>query len=423
MKQKVRTLFLFAFFLQVCFPILSLEYESYACAFSSNFIEIYKLSHLEFDPAVDSKQMQRLCVQLLKSSFQVSSSKDISKAAENIKTKGANESFQESIKLFEENKNKSTLDIIKSLYMDVGESSNLFFAETIKDKMRIKDLSAWDNGRLIELYRCAVGAGYINKEDAVSAIKPAVDFLVKTYENWDDYFAHYFIGKQFTMLHEGKYSSSFELCLKAYTITKGKINYGKIPLKKTSTEISKSNIILDLAYTPSPSGRQWESVQELASSKKVLNNRDLTAVKNLKKKFPNVPCIEFMEISILFRQKAYRKTLNLCYNLEETTNNSPKDSPLYQQIQLTYAKAALKVSKPAIAEKALSKLPESVFSTAEYLETEGRLYMELYGTSSSYDKNEEYKKLAEKSFTAAEKAGFKLPQDIKNWLRSNGIRS
>ena len=99
------------------------------------------------------------------------------------------------------------------------------------------------------------------------------------------------------------------------------------------------------------------------------------------------------------------------------------DPPLFQQIQLTYAKSAIKISKPAAAEKALEKLPESFTKTGEFLETEGRLFVELCGTSSDYDKNEDYKKRAHESFKAAEKAGIRLPQDIKDWMRLNGVRS
>ena len=423
MRQKVLRRLLLAFLLCICLKANALEYESYACAFSSNFFELNKLSNKSFDPTENTKQFQRICIQLLKSNFQVSSPKDISKAVENLKNSGDNAIFQNALKLFEANKGKSALDIIKKQCLSVEDASTLFFAETMKDKLRVKDLSAWDNGRIIELYRCAVGAGYIKQEEALTAVKPAVDFLAATYISWDDYFAHYFAGKQLTALYDGRYSSVLEGAKQAYAATKGKINYGEVPLQNPKNISEKAGILLELAYEPSPSGNQWESVQKLVKSKKILDSRDLTAVQNIKKKFPDVPCIEFLEVEIQFRQKAYRKTLNLCSHLAELIDAAPKDSALFQQIQLTYAKAALKVSKPAIAEKALAKLPESAAKTGEFLETEGRLFAELCGTSSDYDKNEEYKKLANESFKAAEKTGHRLPQDIKDWMKVNGVRS
>ena len=81
--------------------------------------------------------------------------------------------------------------VVKEVTIGTGYN-DLGILETEKEKMRIKDLSAWDNGRLIELYRLAVGAGYINKADALTAAKPSIDLLAKTYTSWDDYFAHYF---------------------------------------------------------------------------------------------------------------------------------------------------------------------------------------------------------------------------------------
>ena len=405
------------------FAANALDYEKYACAFSSNFFELNKLSHKTFDPTNNTKQLQRTCIQLLKSNFQVSSPKDITKAVENLKNSGDNAAFQAAVKLFETNKGKSTLDIIKSQCMQVKDASTLFFAETMKDKLRVKDLSAWDNGRIIELYRCAVGAGYIKQEEAVLAIKPVIDFLISTYFSWDDYFAHYFVGRQLCSLYDGKYSSALATGRQTYNLTKGKINYGEVPLKNGKNASSSASIILDLAYEPSPSGNQWESVQKLISSKKVLDSRDLTSVQNIQKKFPDVPCIEYLEVEIQFRQKAYRKAFNLCTHLTELTEKAPADSQLFQQIQLTYAKSAIKISKPAAAEKALAKMPESAAKNGEFLETEGRLFVELCGTSSDYDKNEEYKKLANESFKAAEKTGYRLPQDIKDWMRLNGVRS
>ncbi len=423
MKQKVKHWLLYALIFCICFQANALEYESYACAFSSNFFELNKLSHTNFDPTDNTKQLQRICIQLLKSNFQVSSPKDIAKSVENLKNNGSNAVFQTAVKLFESNKGKSPLEIIKSRCLSVEDASTLFFAETMQPKLRVKDLSAWDSGRIIELYRCAVGAGYIKKEAALLELKPVIDSLVVTYISWDDYFAHYFAGKQLNSLYDGKYSSVLEGARQAYNATKGKINYGEVPLQNSKNIPDKAGIILELAYEPSPSGNQWESVQKLVKSKKILDNRDLTSVQNLKKKFPDVPCIEFLEVEIQFRQRAYRKTVNLCSHLAEITDNAPKDSPLFQQIQLTYAKAAIKVSKPAIAEKALAKLPESASKTGEFLETEGRLFAELCGTASDYDKNEEYKKLANESFKAAEKTGHRLPQDIKDWMKVNGVRS
>ncbi len=423
MKQKVRHWLLLALLMHTCFFAAAIDYESYACAFSSNFFELHKLTHASFNPAENAKQLQRTCIQLLRSNFQVSSPKDITKAAENLKNNGDNAAFQTAVKLFETNKGKSTLDIIKSQCLPVKDASTLFFAETMKDKLRIKDLSAWDNGRIIELYRCAVGAGYISQENAVEAIKPVIDYLYSTYTSWDDYFAHYFAGKQMSALYEGKYASALEAGKQAYNITKGKINYGEVPLKNEKNTATGAGIILDLTYEPSPSGNQWESVQKLVSSKKTLDNRDLTSVQNLQKKFPDVPCIECLAVEIQFRQRAYRKAFNLGTHLAELTAGAPSDSPLFQQIQLTYAKSAIKISKPAAAEKALEKLPESFTKTGEFLETEGRLFVELCGTSSDYDKNEDYKKRAHESFKAAEKAGIRLPQDIKDWMRLNGVRS
>lgn len=423
MKQKVRRLFLLAFFMNILCALNALEYEKYSMAFSSIFFELNKLPQENFNPSENAKQFQRTCIQLLKSNFKVYSPKDINKSVENLKNNGDNSVFQAALKLFESNTGKSTLDIIKSQCLSVEDASTLFFVETMKDKMRIKDLSAWDKGRIIELYRCAVGAGYIKQEEAVNAIKPVIDSLMETYIDWDDFIAHYLAGKQLSSLYDGKYSSVFERSRQAYTQTKAKINYGEVPLKNSKNIPPKTSIILDLAYKPSPSGNQWESVQKLVKSKKKLNNRDLISVQKIKKKFPNIPCIEYLEVEIQFSQKAYRKALNLCSHLAEITEKAPADSPLFQQIQLTYAKSAIKVSKPAIAENALSKLPESISETGEFLETEGRLFIELCGTSSSYDKNEEYKKLAHESFKKAEKNGYRLPQDIKNWMKTNGVRS
>lgn len=423
MKQKVKRWLLASAFLQILFFANALEYESYACAFSSNIIETYKLSHTDFDPTGGTKQLQRTCIQLLKSNFQVSFPKDLQKAAENIKKNGDNAVFQKSMQLFAANKDKSSLDIIKSKCLSVEEASDLFFVETEKEKMRIKDLSAWDNGRLIELYRLAVGAGYINKADALTAAKPSIDLLAKTYTSWDDYFAHYFVGKQFCALYSGKYLSAFESGKQAYNLSKSKINYAALPLKNGSAKQENAAFIVELCYKPSPTGTQWESVQKLSAPGKTLDARDLTTVQNIKKKFASVPCIDFMEVLIRFRQKSYRKVLNLCVSLDEITKDAPKDSQLYQQIQYTHAKSALKVSKPDLAQKILGNLPESASRTSDYLETQGRLYMELCGTSSSYDKNEEYKKLAKETFDAAAKAGFKIPQEIKDWLKLNGVRS
>ena len=405
------------------FAANALDYEKYACAFSSNFFEQHKLTHTSFNPAENAKQIQRTCIQLLKSNFHVSSPKDIAKAAEDLKNSGDNAAFQTAVKLFETNKGKSTLEIIKTQCLTVQDASTLFFAETMRDKLRTRDLSAWDNGRIIELYRCAVGAGYISQENAIEAIKPVIDFLISTYFSWDDYFAHYFAGKQMSSLYEGKYSSAFEASKQAYMLSKGKINYGEVPLKNPKNLQSSANTIVDLAYEPSPSGNQWESVQKLVSSKKTLDNRDLLSVQNIQKKFPEVPCIDYLEVEIQFRQKAYRKAFNLNTHLAEITTKAPADSPLFQQIQLTYAKSAIMISKPAVAEKVLAKLPESASKTGEFLETEGRLFVELYGTSSDYDKNEEYKKHAAESFKAAEKTGHRLPQDVKNWMKLNGVSS
>ena len=269
MKQKVLRRLLLAFLLCTCLKASALEYESYACAFSSNFFELNKLSNKSFDPTDNAKQFQRICIQLLKSNFQVSSPKDISKAVENLKNDGDNAIFQHAVKLFEANKGKSALDIIKKQCLSVEDASTLFFAETMKDKLRVKDLSAWDNGRIIELYRCAVGAGYIKQEEALLAVKPAVDFLTATYISWDDYFAHYFAGKQMSSLYEGKYSSAFEASKQAYMLSKGKINYGEVPLKNPKNLQSSANTIVDLTYEPSD-----ENTGKLAAMLAFLNNSD-----------------------------------------------------------------------------------------------------------------------------------------------------
>ena len=412
-------IFLFVFSVQNIFCVPS--YSDYACVFSSNFIELSAgLSHKTFNPTTSNTNTVRICQNALRTNFGISNTKQIKEKVLEIKKNGDSAIFRHLQGFLKKYPTLTVEQIAQKECLTVLQTSQLYFVSSFSSIVGEKALDAWENARLIALYRFSLGAKLISEQEALNAIKPFVDALKKDCASWEDFWARFFIGRQFNGLEQLKYQNYLSTSRQAYQQSQKKINFEEFLF--TPTQIAKNSAVKmeEIGYRPTGNAKNFEQAQKLIQGHHIFSERDRTSIEKLKKDFSNLPCVLHLELSVDFATKAYRKAINNAQNIDNILKEcgaNGENNDFYNEIFYLYAESALALQKCDRANYAISQIAEEEKKTGKFLELQGRILRNSIGTSPDYDENLEMRKKAAENFKLAQKKGIKLNAETQEWLK------
>ncbi len=397
------------------------SYSEYACAFTSNFIELSAgLSHKTFNPATENANTVRICQNALRTNFGVSNTKQIKETADAIRRSGDSAAFKKFQALLKKYPNAAVEQIAQKECLTVLETSQLYFTAAFSSVLGEKALDAWDNARLIALYRFSLGAKLISEQDALNAVKPMVDALKKDCASWEDFWARYLIGRQFSGLEQVKYESYLSTGRQAWQQSQKKINFEEYAFTPAQTAAKNAVKMEQTGYHPTGKAKSFEQAQKLLQPNHVFAERDRATIEKLKKDFGELPCVLHMELSVDYAVKAYRKAMNNAQIIDgilKAGNAGSSKNSLYNDIFYIYAESALALQKCDRASYAITRISKDEKESGKFLELQGRILRMSVGTSPDYDENLALSKKAAESFKLAQKKGAKLSAETQEWLK------
>jgi tetratricopeptide (TPR) repeat protein len=132
----------------------------------------------------------------------------------------------------------------------------------IKDVVGNRGLKACDYGRYIFLSRWGYQAGYLTEQEAWERILHAAQKVEGLYHSWEDYAAHYILGRMFwatAFKDEYKYGNEAILAYQVISHTENSVwtnSWGGIT--NSQNENIEQTAIEEILYVPSKSLRAWE---------------------------------------------------------------------------------------------------------------------------------------------------------------------
>ena len=239
---------------------------------------------------------------------------DIPKTAEDIKKTGDSATYKKLHAMLIKYPGQTVEQIAQKECLTVLQTSQLYFVAAFSPILGEKALDAWDNARLIALYRFSLGAKLISEQDALAAVKPMVDALKKdcaytrpcilSYANWEDFWARYLIGRQFSGLEQLKYEGFLSTSRQAYQQSQKKINFEEYAFTPTPAAIKAAVKMEQTGYHPAGKAKTFEQAQRLLQPGHVFAERDRATIEKLKKDFAELPCVLYMELRDLKKQRS-----------------------------------------------------------------------------------------------------------------------
>lgn len=387
--------------------------EKYACAFSSNLLYINKLSVGTFDPRTwngDKKSKE-----ILKDSWNITSREDLLEALETLTSGGQAGSFKELHSLIAAHPGKSLMGIACEQGLSILETNRLFFVNTMAQRLGSHGLSAWDDGRCLNLIRWSLAADYIDHNEAVELALPFVEKIESSYSSWEDFISHYIIGRGFFGLEENTYGTLQKEALSAALGVDEFMCVNTIYMKGSATNKNPVLSFLDAIYFPSQQAIDWESVVALAS-KDEYEEEDSTIAATLLEKNPDHAGIALLNLEILMQRNQYQKAVTFQQEYEARIQGLPSSSSVLKYFRLYQMTLALYANDLDSVLQTYRKLPVELQQQGDFLFLCGLAYVQRMSASADEGANRVYAQTAFSYFSKADGAGFELPEDIKNWM-------
>ena len=199
------------------------------------------------------------------------------------------------------------ISALECLAMD--DTACLFYVAQMKKKLGEYGLLAWENGRALAGLRWSIGAGWLTEQEAMQYARPLIDEILDCYVSWDDFIAHYAIGRGLEMLlncydifgnqyyvfvETLKYGREYESVDKAHQLTFHGI---KFPAKKQNGNPVLS--LNDAWYEPSDLAAEWEKAYALSMKDYFdLQAGDISALEYFCISKSKIPCVALKLIKL-----------------------------------------------------------------------------------------------------------------------------
>lgn len=388
--------------------------EKYACAFSSNLLNINKLTIDQFNPKVwdgDNKSMD-----ILKNSWGIESRDDLLWHLQDLSQGGQAGSFNKLRSLFVDYPAMDCMAIACKQGLTVLETNRLFFVEAMAPRLGEQGLLAWDEGRSLNLIRWSLAAGYITHQEALELAAPYVEKIESSYSSWEDYMSHYIIGRGFMGLNENTYGTLQREALDSAQSVDNFMCVSVLPMKGKATNTNPVLSFTDTAYIPSDEAIEWEPVMAV-NAKENPTEKDLETARSLVERYPNHAGIGLMYLEMLYMQQKYQKAYTFQAEYEANIKKLPATSRIWEDFYVIQMILSFHFGNLDKVLESYSGLPLQLQQNGTFLYFRGMAYANKIGTSPDYEVNRQYAMEALSALVGAEESGFELPEGIKEWIQ------
>lgn len=321
------------------------EFEQYAIAFSSNLFELNKMFHLDFSNQICYQYSNNYAEDILEESWSIEDGETLVEAFENLEESGHSGAFEKLCNLLDKYPDKTPVQIGNLEKLSVQDVTRLIFVKDVRKLTGSHGIEAWDEGREITIMRWGISCGYITYDKARELLEPVVARIRKNYVSWQDFMAHYIIGRQFYALYDLSYEDLGEKAKEAAYSTEAYIPVDSLVFTGENADKKHQMKIADAKYLPSKEFSDWEKFQELWIADE--SSETLTKLKQYTQETPGSTGIVFpWELSLLSK---YEKPIAMVDFIEknyEILDSYPHDENNYYTFLYRYLWSLNQVNRP-----------------------------------------------------------------------------
>ena len=197
--------------------------------------------------------------------------------------------YYEFINDIDSNPGKEIVNIGNEKLYDVPNISRMFFVQNMRDNIGKHGVDIYLDSTYLYIYRLAVGAGYMTREESVQYCMPIVKKLLSQYTSFEDYSAHLAASYSFLGVKTGVFASWVTDIMKHYNNATKYIAPDEI---KFNGSVADKPITFDDAYyKPTGEALWWCRVQREFEK---LTGEQLPTVKYEMSKYEDVLCLKLL---------------------------------------------------------------------------------------------------------------------------------
>lgn len=391
------------------------ENEKYAIAFSSNLFELNNQYHLDFDGIVTFSRGSSDCKGLLADSWSINNHDELVDTFNSLEESGHSGAYLRLCNILNKYPEQDVFDIAEQEHLTIQETCRLCFVKDTRALTGSHGIEAWDEGREITILRWGIACGFISSEEAMKLIEPVIKRIRQNYVSFEDYIAHYIIGRQFFGLYEGNYELRAATAKYACVTAAAYIAFDDLIFTAENADTAGVMTYNNCTYLPSDSFRKWERV--MAVYRPDTSEETLAAVEQLEKELPEFKNLLFnWHLTLLVEYDKPHEVIKLTEENMDYLNSYPKDGMDYSNMLYMYMACLNNTYQPMKVIQIFGELPENFMLTTYELYQYGYanyLMMDLCSTQSEY---EVYKQTAIGAFTILQQYNYEIPGLIQNWM-------
>ena len=247
-------------------------------------------------------------------------------------------------------------------------------------------------------------------------IEPVIKRIRQNYVSFEDYIAHYIIGRQFFGLYEGNYELRAATAKYACVTAAAYIAFDDLIFTAENADTAGVMTYNNCTYNPSDSFQKWERVMKVYRQDST--EETITALAQLEEELPEFKNLLFSwQISLLAEYNKYQELIKFVEENMDYLNSYPKDGMDYSNMLYMYMASLNNTYQPMKAIQIFAGQADNIPITTYLFYQYGYanyLMMDLCTTQYEY---EMYKQASIEVFTILQQYNYEMPGLIQNWMK------
>lgn len=203
-------------------------------------------------------------------------------------------------------------------------------------------LLAWDYGRILAVIKWGVGVNWLTEKEAIDIAKPFIDELINSYDSWEDYAAHYSLGRCFYAISNAydyeDYLNVVMETMKKYDIEVSDDEKDKVftchNLKFPAKHQGGNRILKyeDAVYNPSKDANTWIIAIKASQNYDILTPSECEIFSKFLEKSKKIPSVAIYKFDMYLNEE--RK--HLSKSIFPLMKNNPSEKEI-RKIKRTYS--------------------------------------------------------------------------------------
>lgn len=391
------------------------------CAFSCDFPAAYHYSVYTVKLYTDMSPLS-----VLRDNWNASNKQELIHQLDLLYTRGHHGNYNRLVALLDKYPGLSALEIAKKELLDDYETLRLHYVQETYEQAGSHGIEAWDYGRALYLIREGYELNWLTLADVHSLSARFLERCLNDYASWEDFMAHYALGRGWYGLSDYEPAGSQKASLR---ITKKIRTEGFIPsLAMPGNNGDNPALAMETSlYEPSQEFLSWKQAM-LFFEDNTHSTQELLESASWLEQYEGLPAIHMLRLRAFFNAGLHFHTLHLFRDAEpffacyEDQYTETYENGLYEEFYSDWAIIANNYKRSDDALHAISMLHYTDEGQTDMEDAgfacyqSGIAYLNLIGTGATFEENNGYYNLARQDIERAVAYGVTVPESLITYL-------